>query len=392
MIIIPKFQNSSKTPTRQQIEENKRKQEFLNQNGIKVKIDGSWGPWQQGWYNKIKARQTEPKQNWFTRNTIGAAIAENPAIMTASGWQQDKQGDYVQKRTKGSDQLAEDLVTIGNTAITVPTLAGDIRALYNVIRHPIQSTRMAYNMGKDLLWFLKNPRATKVYHVNRQGKTFNLREAKTSSPSNIGIHVASDKSISKTFNDTAPVMEAWIPKHNAEIIDIGANDYRLLSNNYVLDSRQYPNYYDAAGNPKLFYELLKRYGANPVKQGNRIYTSNRVSIPLRQETFPNISESDIKRIDEIIEDGGKFNFRIGKQQSDQKYIRLNQQANDILSNNGYKVIKYTNTNPMEVTKGDGISYIVTDPKVFYNPKSSLNQFGKVINFTKYPIIYAKETE
>lgn len=32
------------------------------------------------------------------------------------------------------------------------------------------------------------------------------------------------------------------------------------------------------------------------------------------------------------------------------------------------------------------------PKVFYNPKSSLNQFGKVINFTKYPIIYAKETK
>lgn len=120
MRIIPKFQNSGKTPIRQQIEENKRKQEFLNQNGIKVKIDGSWGPWQQGWYNKIKARQTEPKQNWFTRSTIGAAMAENPAIMTASGWQQDKQGDYVQKRTKGSDQLADDLATISWMAPSHP--------------------------------------------------------------------------------------------------------------------------------------------------------------------------------------------------------------------------------------------------------------------------------
>lgn len=120
MIIIPKFQNSGKTPTRQQIEENKRKQEFLNQNGIKVKIDGSWGPWQQGWYNKIKSRQTEPKQNWFTRSTIGAAMAENPAIMTASGWQQDKQGDYVQKRTKGSDQLADNLAVISWMAPTHP--------------------------------------------------------------------------------------------------------------------------------------------------------------------------------------------------------------------------------------------------------------------------------
>ena len=120
MIIIPKFQNSGKTPTRQQIEENKRKQEFLNQNGIKVKIDGSWGPWQQGWYNKIKARQTEPKQNWFTRSTVGAAMAENPAVMTASGWKQDKQGDYIQKRTKGSDQLAENLAVISWMAPSHP--------------------------------------------------------------------------------------------------------------------------------------------------------------------------------------------------------------------------------------------------------------------------------
>lgn len=123
MRIVPKFQNSGKTPTRQQIEENKRKQEFLNQNGIKVKIDGSWGPWQQGWYNKIKAKQTEPKQNWFTRSTIGAAMAENPAIMTASGWQQDKQGDYVQKRTKESDQLADNLSVLSWTSPTHPGTA-----------------------------------------------------------------------------------------------------------------------------------------------------------------------------------------------------------------------------------------------------------------------------
>ena len=106
--------------TRQQIEQNKKKQAFLNANGVKVKIDGSWGPWQQGWYNKIKAKQTEPKQNWFTRSTIGAAMAENPAIMAASGWQQDKQGDYVQKRNKGSNELAEDLAVISWMAPSHP--------------------------------------------------------------------------------------------------------------------------------------------------------------------------------------------------------------------------------------------------------------------------------
>ena len=44
MKVIPKFQNSGKAPTRQQIEQNKKKQQFLNQNGVKVRIDGSWGP------------------------------------------------------------------------------------------------------------------------------------------------------------------------------------------------------------------------------------------------------------------------------------------------------------------------------------------------------------
>ena len=136
--------------TRQQIEQNKRKQAFLNANGIKVKIDGSWGPWQQEWYNKIKTKQTEPKQNWFTRSTIGAAMAENPAIMAASGWQQDKNGKYTQKRTKESDQLASNLDAIGTAAITAPTLARDITGIYNIVRHPIQTGKTIYTTGKDI--------------------------------------------------------------------------------------------------------------------------------------------------------------------------------------------------------------------------------------------------
>lgn len=123
MKLIPKFQNSGKIPTRQQIEQNKRKQEFLNQNGYNIKVDGSWGPWQQEQYNKIKSKQTESKQNWFTKIMLGTAIAENPAVMTASGWQQNKQGDYVQKRTKGSDQLADNLATL---SWMVPTHPGNV--------------------------------------------------------------------------------------------------------------------------------------------------------------------------------------------------------------------------------------------------------------------------
>lgn len=156
MKIIPKFQNSGKAPTRQQIEQNKKKQEFLNQHGVKVKIDGSWGPWQQEQYNRIKSKQTKPKQNWFVRSMIGAAVAENPAVMTASGWQQDTQGNWIQKRTKESDKLADNLAVIGEVAITAPTAGGDIRALYSVVRHPIQSAKTAYKMVSSIPRYVFN--------------------------------------------------------------------------------------------------------------------------------------------------------------------------------------------------------------------------------------------
>ena len=37
-------------------EQNKRKQQLLNLNGIKVKIDGSWGPWQEEQYRKLTTK------------------------------------------------------------------------------------------------------------------------------------------------------------------------------------------------------------------------------------------------------------------------------------------------------------------------------------------------
>lgn len=78
MKIIPKFQNSGKIPT---------------------------------------------KQSWFTKNMINAAAADNPAVMTASGWQQDEQGNWRQKRTKESDQLADNLSVLSWTSPTHPGTA-----------------------------------------------------------------------------------------------------------------------------------------------------------------------------------------------------------------------------------------------------------------------------
>lgn len=186
------------------------------------------------------------------------------------------------------------------------------------------------------------------------------------------------------------MMEAYIPKENMQTIDIGANDYRLLSNNCIFDSRPINNiwHYEGAGNPQLLLKLLKKYGAEPTKVGNCIYTKNRVTIPLRDETWSNVPEKVKQQLDDIIAQGETYDITSPyTYNSDYKALRLNQKANDILSQNGKKVIKYTNTNPFEVSGNDGISYIITDPSVFYNTGSTLQQRSNLINMTKYPLTY-----
>ncbi len=103
-----------------QYKQNLDRQKFLKDNGVNVKLDGSWGPWQQKWYDKII---NQNKQNWFTKATIGAAVAENPAVMTASGWKQDRSGNWIQKPTKETDQLADNLEVLSWSSPTHPGTA-----------------------------------------------------------------------------------------------------------------------------------------------------------------------------------------------------------------------------------------------------------------------------
>ena len=107
---------------------NVAKQRFLNRHGIKVPIDGSWGPWQQKQYDSLtsnnnKNNNTNTIWDWLVNATIGAAMAENPAVMTASGWKQGENGTWEQKRTPGSDQLADNLAVISTFSPTNPGTA-----------------------------------------------------------------------------------------------------------------------------------------------------------------------------------------------------------------------------------------------------------------------------
>lgn len=85
MKLIPKYQNSGEIK-----EQNKRKQEFLNLNGIKVKVDGSWGPWQQKQYEKLTTKnkhyQTTPlgflSQLYDRTLGEGTTYQEDPAFVS----------------------------------------------------------------------------------------------------------------------------------------------------------------------------------------------------------------------------------------------------------------------------------------------------------------------
>lgn len=130
----------------QRYNQNLERQKFLRSNGVNVKLDGSWGPWQQKQYDNLKS---ENKQNWFTKAMIGTAMAENPAVMTASGWKQDREGNWKQERTTESDQLADNLATISWFSPTHPgTALIDVvtnRAVFPIVGKGISSLTNYYD-------------------------------------------------------------------------------------------------------------------------------------------------------------------------------------------------------------------------------------------------------
>lgn len=103
------------TKNSKQYQENVRKQKFLNFHGVKVKIDGSWGPWQEKQYRRLQ----QPTNNTFSNMMLGTMAASDPAVAQASGWT-NTNGNWVQKRTPESNQLASNLSEVAWMSPTHP--------------------------------------------------------------------------------------------------------------------------------------------------------------------------------------------------------------------------------------------------------------------------------
>ena len=340
------------------------------------------------WLKKLQEYAKQAAVSFGNAQIAGdSGIATSVAI--ASGYRYDpSKKKWVQDQQNYPDvkALRDNLFAIGEAAITAPTAVDDVVGLYNIIRHPIQSYKTMRNLVKDGWWFLKNPQATKVYHGVRSGNKFNIKDAKTASPMNIGLHVTPNKNIAKAFNKDV-ILEAYIPKHNIETIDIGFNDYNLLSNKKVFPKRPKGSgsFYDNAGKNEFQVQLLKKHGAEPSINdywGNSVLNTEKdVIIPLRKETWKHIPRKADDAAENLLLD---ISTTSPTEFTKEKAIQFNQRANDIFSNNNVKVIKYNNVNPYE--GGGGVSYIVTDPSVFYQPKSNLTQLRQYTSLGKYPFI------
>ena len=195
--------------------------------------------------------------NKFRNITIGAAMAESPAVMIASGWRQNNKGDYVQDQqdSEGVKQLRDNLSSISEMSPTNPagvTLFGIGRGIQFGLQKLPQIQKM-----------LTHPTWQKIYH----GSPFNFtwKQARNSSRSSIGLHVTPNKKIADSFNSGSPVLEGYAPKPKVETIDIGFNNYDLVNPKYTMQAKpaNSGNYYDIVLPDTKRIQMLERAGANP---------------------------------------------------------------------------------------------------------------------------------
>lgn len=94
----------------------------------------------------VKLAKPPRQGNWFTNAMIGAAVAENPYVMTSAGWVQDKSGDWVarpqtRKSSKKGPSFLESLkVKNPGDAGTVwnKILDGEFSTAFNIAYNGIQ--------------------------------------------------------------------------------------------------------------------------------------------------------------------------------------------------------------------------------------------------------------
>ena len=105
---------------------------------------------QEGWKSRIINKLKDWKKS-FNNQMAASAIIEAPAVMTAAGQKINRNGqvEYNHTDDSGVKQLRLNLQTIGEAAVAAPTLAGDVEATYQIVRHPVQTAKAVVKAGKE---------------------------------------------------------------------------------------------------------------------------------------------------------------------------------------------------------------------------------------------------
>lgn len=105
---------------------------------------------QEGWKSRILNKLKDWKKS-FNNQMAASAIIEAPAVMTAAGQKINRNGQVEYNHTDdlGVKQLRSNLQTIGEAAVAAPTLAGDVEATYQIVRHPVQTAKAVVKAGKE---------------------------------------------------------------------------------------------------------------------------------------------------------------------------------------------------------------------------------------------------
>ena len=92
----------------------------------------------------------DKKQNWFTRATLGAMMADSPAVAQASGWTHSNNGDIVQTEqdSEGAKKLRAALAEIA--AMPLTDLAVDVAGAAVVGTRTYKAMRLAREMNRAL--------------------------------------------------------------------------------------------------------------------------------------------------------------------------------------------------------------------------------------------------
>jgi hypothetical protein len=103
--------------------------------------------------------------DWLKNSAQVAAIAENPAVMTAAGQRVNKQGkvEYNHAQDKDVRQLRSNVFTIGEAGLAAPTLVDDMEAVYQAARHPVQTAKAIKKVAQEGVKAIRN-------HVNHSSR------------------------------------------------------------------------------------------------------------------------------------------------------------------------------------------------------------------------------